>query len=74
MENFPAYYTMLFNAITEALRLIEQEQYDDAFLLLTDAQVRSENAYIEDGGEPVDPEEYESQMRETSWFDEDDPK
>ena len=41
MENFPAYYTMLFNAITDALRLIEQEQYDDAFLLLTDAQVRS---------------------------------
>ena len=74
MENFPAYYTMLFNSITDDLRLIEQEQYDDAFLLLTDAQVRSENAYIEDGGEPVDPEEYKSQMRDTSFFDKDDPK
>ena len=55
MENFPAYYTMLFNAITEALRLIGKSRHADAALLLKDAQIRAEDAYIEADSSPACP-------------------
>ena len=57
MEYFPAYYTMLFNAITEALRLIGESRYADAALLLKDAQIRAEDAYIEADSNPASPED-----------------
>ena len=57
MENFPAYYTMLFNAITEALRLIGESRYADAALLLKDAQIRAEDAYIEADSSTASPED-----------------
>ena len=68
MENFPAYYTILYNAITDAVRLMDEERYGDAWSLLLDAQVRAENAYIKAGGDPMDPEEYEESMREVPGF------
>ena len=57
MENFPAYYTMLFNAITDALRLIGESRYADAALLLKDAQIHAEDAYIEADSSPASPED-----------------
>ena len=55
MENFPAYYTMLFNAITEALRLIGESRYADAALLLKDAQIRAEGTSFSYPGTPFHP-------------------
>ena len=57
MENFPAYYTMLFNAITDALRLIGKSRHADAALLLKDAQIHAEAAYIEADSSPASPED-----------------
>ena len=41
------YYT-LFNAITDALRLMEREDYAKVVALLTEAQCKTEEMYIEE--------------------------
>lgn len=39
-------YLTLFNAITDSLALMEQQQYHSAALLLCEAQCRTEELYI----------------------------
>ena len=44
-------YTTLFNAITDALELMEDHEFEAAHLKLTTAQQESEELYICEGSE-----------------------
>lgn len=46
MPNYEKMYYTLFNAITDALVLMEQEQYADAAIRLAAAQCETEELYI----------------------------
>ena len=46
MPNYEKMYYTLFNAITNALRLMETEQYPDAAILLAAAQCETEELYM----------------------------
>ena len=46
MPNYETMYSTLFNAITDALRLMEKEQYADAAIRLAAAQYETEELYI----------------------------
>ena len=46
MANYEKMYYTLFNAITDALGLMEHEQYADAGILLAAAQCQTEEMYI----------------------------
>lgn len=46
MPDYEKMYYTLFNAITDALRLMEQEQYADAAIRLAAAQCETEELYI----------------------------
>ena len=48
MPNYEKMYYTLFNAITDALRLMEDEQYTDAVIRLAGAQCQTEELYMED--------------------------
>ena len=51
----PPYKTMyfhLFNAITNALREMERQNYRNVMQILTDAQQRGEERYVEPGEKP----------------------
>lgn len=48
MPNYRKMYHTLFNAITDALQLMEAEQYTDAAICLAAAQCETEEIYIED--------------------------
>lgn len=50
MENFPKYYTRLFNGITDALGALQEQNYIKAQDILIRAQQDAEEMYIEDGG------------------------
>ena len=59
MESFPQYYTLLFNAVTDAIRAMERQQFGLARDLLIRAQRETEELYIaaEEAEEaPPDPE------------------
>lgn len=57
MENFPKYYTLLFNAVTDAIGDLDNQNYGAARARLVKAQQDAEDAYL-DAGEPGDlPEE-----------------
>lgn len=43
----PNYYTSLFNAVTDAIRAIEQQNYGIAKDILIQAQQQSEELYLE---------------------------
>ena len=51
MENFPKYYTRLFNGITDALEALEEQNYIKAQDILIKAQQDAEEMYLEDGDE-----------------------
>lgn len=46
MENFPQYYTRLFNGITDALEALEKQNYIAARDILIKAQQDAEEMYI----------------------------
>ena len=47
MENFPKYYTLLFNAVTDAIEDIDQKKYGAARERLVKAQQDAEEAYLD---------------------------
>ena len=51
MENFPKYYTLLFNAVTDAVEDIDQKNYGAARTRLLKAQQDAEDAYLDAGDE-----------------------
>lgn len=51
MENFPKYYTLLFNAVTDAIRDLDNQNYSAARARLVKAQQDAEDAYL-DAGDP----------------------
>lgn len=51
MENFPKYYTRLFNGITDALEAMKAQDYNKAEHLLISAQQDAEEMHLEDGDE-----------------------
>ena len=50
-ENFPSYYTILFNGITDALEALNRLDFGQAREILMHSQEAAEEAYIE-AGEP----------------------
>ena len=48
MENFPKYYTCLFNRITDALEAIREQNYIKAQDILIKAQQDAEEMYLDD--------------------------
>ena len=46
MENYQKMYFLLFNAITDALAQIEDQNYGDAKDILISAQQKAEELYI----------------------------
>lgn len=57
MENFPKYYTRLFNGITDALEALQEQNYIKAQDILIKAQQDAEEMYLEDGDEDEEDEE-----------------
>jgi len=51
LDNFPKYYTRLFNGITDAIEALRQQNYIQAEDLLIRAQQDAEEMYLEDGDE-----------------------
>ena len=51
MENFPAYYTILFNGVTDAIVALDRQELDQAREILVRSQQEAEEAYIS-AGEP----------------------
>ena len=49
MENFPKYYTRLFNGITDAIEALQAQNYIKAQDILIRAQQDAEEMYLEDG-------------------------
>ncbi len=54
MEKLPRYYTILFNAVTEAIEALEQQNFGTAKALLIHGQQAAETAYV-GGTEEVSP-------------------
>ena len=48
MPNYEKMYYTLFNSITDALRLLEQEKTTDAVIVLATAQCKTEEMYMAD--------------------------
>ena len=48
MENFPKYYTRLFNGITDAIEALQAQNYVKAQDILIRAQQDAEEMYLED--------------------------
>ena len=57
MDNFPKYYTHLFNRITDALEALQKQNYIQAQDILIKAQQEAEEMYLEDGDEEEDDDE-----------------
>lgn len=49
MEDFPKYYTRLFNGITDAMEALKEQDYIKAQDILLRAQQDAEEMYLEDG-------------------------
>ena len=45
-ECLPRYYTILFNAVTDAIRLLAEEKAENAKALLIAAQQNAEEIYL----------------------------
>ena len=54
-ENFPTYYTLLFNAVTDAIHDLDKQNYGDARARLVKAQQDAEDAFLAAGDEEVCP-------------------
>lgn len=48
MADYKKMYTTLFNAITDALGLMEDEKFVDAAVILAAAQLQTEEMYMEE--------------------------
>ena len=46
MADYKKMYTTLFNAVTDALRLMEDEEFVDAAVILATAQLQTEEMYM----------------------------
>lgn len=55
MENFPKYYTLLFNAVTDAIHDLDKQNYGNARARLVKAQQDAEDAFLAAGDEEVCP-------------------
>ncbi len=53
MENFPKYYTCLFNSITDAIEAIQHQNYIAAQDILIKAQQEAEELYLANGDEGI---------------------
>ena len=51
MEDFPKYYTRLFNGITDAIEALLVQRPEDALEILVEAQQDAEEMYLEDEDE-----------------------
>ena len=51
MEGLPAYYTVLFNAVTDAIDALDRQDLGQARLLLVQGQQQAEDAYLDAAGE-----------------------
>ena len=51
MDNFPKYYTCLFNGITDALEALQARDCVKAHDILIKVQQDAEDLYLEDGDE-----------------------
>lgn len=49
MNDFPKYYTRLFNGITDAIEALQEQHYIKAQDILIKAQQDAEEMYLEDG-------------------------
>ena len=49
MENFPAYYTILFNGVTDAIKALDRLALNQAREILVRSQQEAEEAYISEG-------------------------
>ena len=76
MNELPYYYTVLFNAATDAIALIDEKNYGCAKDVLINGQLWAEELYIsEQEGELTDEKKLETWMRagakkaagETTW-------
>ena len=47
MENFPKYYTLLFNAVTDAIGDLDSQNYGAARARLVKAQQDAEEPYLD---------------------------
>ena len=52
MENLPKYYTLLFNAVTDALHLLEKGDVGSAKGMLIWGQQQAEEAYLSGESNP----------------------
>ena len=48
MEDYPKYYTRLFNGITDAIEALQKQKYEQAQLILIRAQQDAEEMYLDD--------------------------
>lgn len=46
IENLPSYYTILFNAVTDAIQALDRQDFGQARALLVQGQQQAEDAYI----------------------------
>ena len=46
-ENIPRYYTILFNAVTDAIAALDRQDFGQARTLLVQGQQQAETAYME---------------------------
>lgn len=49
MDNFPKYYTRLFNGVTDAIEALREQNYIKAQDILIRAQRDAEEMYLEEG-------------------------
>lgn len=49
MDNFPKYYTHLFNGVSDAIAALQKQKYVEAQIILIRAQQDAEEMYLEDG-------------------------
>lgn len=57
MDDFPKYYTRLFNGVTDAIEALLIQRPEDALNILVDAQQDAEDMYLEDNGDDEDDED-----------------
>ena len=49
MDDFPKYYTRLFNGVTDAIEALLIQRPEEALEILVEAQQDAEEMYLEDG-------------------------
>ena len=57
MDDFPKYYTRLFNGVTDAIEALLIQRPEDALNILVDAQQDAEDMYLEYNDDDEDDED-----------------